>query len=221
MSPFDDVIMITESRDPWSTSIRYRSDSFTSDRYPIGVDPSVLAIWAGIHVCHIIDEKGWKMQIYPVFPIKNSTSKGHSSTTSGLHPNNIHGVHTTLRVMWWQNQWPVMTSWNGNFSTLLALYEGIPHKGQWRGASMFSLVCSWINCWTNSRKVGELIYLGAHLSSPWCDHWDTWRVTPHSSRLQTLRWSLLDYNKNWTELIDHIMSERAVSGTNVRQKAIT
>ena len=26
-----------------------------------------------------------------------------------------------------------------------------PHKGQWRGALMFSLICGWINRWVNSR----------------------------------------------------------------------
>ena len=28
-----------------------------------------------------------------------------------------------------------------------------PHKGQWRGASMFSLICAWINAWINMRLV--------------------------------------------------------------------
>ena len=27
-----------------------------------------------------------------------------------------------------------------------------PHKGQWRGALMFSLICAWINGWVNNRK---------------------------------------------------------------------
>ena len=31
-----------------------------------------------------------------------------------------------------------------------------PHKGQWRGASMFSLICVWINCWVNNREAGDL-----------------------------------------------------------------
>ena len=29
-----------------------------------------------------------------------------------------------------------------------------PHKGQWRGALMFSLVCVWINGWVNNREAG-------------------------------------------------------------------
>ena len=30
-----------------------------------------------------------------------------------------------------------------------------PHKGQWRGALMFSLVCAWINGRLNNREVGD------------------------------------------------------------------
>ena len=31
-----------------------------------------------------------------------------------------------------------------------------PHKGQWRGALMFSLICVWINGWVNNREAGDL-----------------------------------------------------------------
>ena len=31
-----------------------------------------------------------------------------------------------------------------------------PHKGQWRGALMFSFVCAWINGWVNNREAGDL-----------------------------------------------------------------
>ena len=31
-----------------------------------------------------------------------------------------------------------------------------PHKGQWRGALMFCLVCVWINGWINNREAGDL-----------------------------------------------------------------
>ena len=62
-------------------------------------------------------------------------------------------------------QMPVtmMTSSNGNISALLALCGGIHrspvdslHKGQWRGALMFSLICAWPNGLENNRDAGEL-----------------------------------------------------------------
>ena len=37
-----------------------------------------------------------------------------------------------------------------------------PHKGQWRGALMFSLICFWINGWVNNREAGDLRRYRAH-----------------------------------------------------------
>ena len=49
------------------------------------------------------------------------------------------------------------------FSALLALCAGnspapvnSPHKGQWRGALMFSFIYAWINDWVNNREAGDL-----------------------------------------------------------------
>ena len=37
-----------------------------------------------------------------------------------------------------------------------------PHKGQWRGALIFSLICAWINCWVNNGEAGHLRHHRAH-----------------------------------------------------------
>ena len=37
-----------------------------------------------------------------------------------------------------------------------------PHKGQWRGALMFPLICVWINGWVNNREAGDLRRYHAH-----------------------------------------------------------
>ena len=57
---------------------------------------------------------------------------------------------------WWRHQMET-------FSALLALGAGnssvqvnSPHKGQWRGALMFSLICVRINDWENNREAGDL-----------------------------------------------------------------
>ena len=51
------------------------------------------------------------------------------------------------------------------FSALLAICAGnspfpgdfpAPHKGQWRGALMYSLICVWINGWVNRREADDL-----------------------------------------------------------------
>ena len=31
-----------------------------------------------------------------------------------------------------------------------------PHKGQWRGALICSLICAWIKCWVNNREAGDM-----------------------------------------------------------------
>ena len=57
---------------------------------------------------------------------------------------------------WWRHQMET-------FSALLALCAGnspvpvnSPHKGQWRGVLMFSLICARINDWVNNREAGDL-----------------------------------------------------------------
>ena len=49
------------------------------------------------------------------------------------------------------------------FPALLALCAGnspvpvnSPHKGQWRGALMFSMIFAWVNDWVNNREAGDL-----------------------------------------------------------------
>ena len=58
---------------------------------------------------------------------------------------------------------PIMTSSNGNIFALLPFVRGIhrspvnsPHKGQWRGALMFSSICARINGWANNREAGDV-----------------------------------------------------------------
>ena len=46
-----------------------------------------------------------------------------------------------------------------------------PHKGRWRGALMFSLICVWINGWINNREAGDLRRYRAHydvIVMSWC-----------------------------------------------------
>ena len=63
-------------------------------------------------------------------------------------------------LAWWRHQMET-------FSVLLAICAGnslvnSPHKGQWRGALMFSLICTWTNGWVNIRKAVDLGSNRAH-----------------------------------------------------------
>ena len=63
----------------------------------------------------------------------------------------------------------MITSSNGNISALLALCEGnhwspvdSPHKGQWRGSCMFSLICARSNGGASNRDASDLGHHRAH-----------------------------------------------------------
>ena len=61
----------------------------------------------------------------------------------------------------------MMTSSNGNIFRVTdpLWWESTghsPHKGQWRGPLMFSLICVWANGWANHRNAGDLRRRHAH-----------------------------------------------------------
>ena len=71
------------------------------------------------------------------------------------------------------------------------------HKGQWRGALMFSLICVWINDWVNNREAGDLRrYRPYYDVIEMCGRDDviiTWKGIPHyCSFLCGIPRSLLD-----------------------------
>ena len=75
----------------------------------------------------------------------------------------VYPKHTSLQRV------SMMTSSDGNISALLAICVGnspvpvnSPHKGQWRGALMVSLICSWTNRWVNNREADDLRRHQAH-----------------------------------------------------------
>ena len=48
------------------------------------------------------------------------------------------------------------------FITILFITVNYPHKGQWRGALMFSFICARTNGWVNNRETGDLRRHRAH-----------------------------------------------------------
>ena len=64
-----------------------------------------------------------------------------------------------------------------------------PHKGQWRGALVFSLICVWINGWINNREAGDLIRHRAHydviVMTSYMNTWETSKnPRPRSGRIE-------------------------------------
>ena len=62
-----------------------------------------------------------------------------------------------------------------------------PHKGQWRGALMFSLICAWTSVWAHTRDAGDLRHHSAHydVTAMWWMIWirNTWRIYVSMNRL--------------------------------------
>ena len=91
-------------------------------------------------------------------------------------------IHFTTQI-----QWPQSWHHDNSLVTALQMYIGwfapvhldtlpvnSPHKGQWRGAFMFSLICAWISGWTNSSDAGDLRSHRAYydvIVMPWSIHY--------------------------------------------------
>ena len=72
----------------------------------------------------------------------------------------IWGIHAALHddVMKWKHfprYWPFVRGIHRS-------PVNSPHKGQWRGALIFSLISVWINGWVNNREAGDWRHHRAH-----------------------------------------------------------
>ena len=88
------------------------------------------------------------------------------------------------------------------FSALLAICAGnspvpvnSPHKGQWRGALMFSLIYAWINDWVNNREAGDLRRQRGHYDVIVMCTWED-IVQINNNNLLELQEPLIHYNTN-------------------------
>ena len=93
--------------------------------------------------------------------------------------NNMHKATYNIQKLWqyysskrrfWQhpNTHDDVIKWK-HFPRYWPFVQGIhrspmnyPHKGQWRGALMFSLIYVWINGWVNNREAGDWRRYRAH-----------------------------------------------------------
>ena len=62
-----------------------------------------------------------------------------------------------------------------------------PHKGQWRKALMFSLICTWTNGWVNNRDAGDLRCYQPHYDVTVMRYWDICTVRTHIYSTITLK----------------------------------
>ena len=114
----------------------------------------------------------WKFTVasYPIKPY--SCDRDHDGWMSSYHALVVSGTIGTVSTVKSQNLWPKLhddvIKWK-HFPRYWPFVRGIhrspvnsPHKGQWRGALMSSLICAWINDWVNNGKAGDLRRHPAH-----------------------------------------------------------
>ena len=77
------------------------------------------------------------------------------SLDNDITQNTIFPHYDAINWKHFSRDWPFV--WGIHLSPVKS-----SHKGQWRGALMFSLICAWTNSWVNNRDAGDL------LASLWC-----------------------------------------------------
>ena len=58
--------------------------------------------------------------------------------------------------LWWRHQMKTFPRYWKFVRGIQRSPVNSPHKGQWRGTLMFSLICAWTNAWVNNREAGDL-----------------------------------------------------------------
>ena len=88
----------------------------------------------------------------------NITHKSYSHISQGLMSQGKAGMWGHDDVIKWKHflhYWPFVQGIHRS-------PVNSPHKGQWPGALMFSLICVWINGCVNNREAGDLRRYRAH-----------------------------------------------------------
>ena len=81
--------------------------------------------------------------------------------------NNLHGHDDVIKWKHFPRNWPFVRGIHRS-------PVNSPHKGQWRAALMFTLICVWINGCVNNREAGDLRRYYAHygvtvmIGNIWC-----------------------------------------------------
>ena len=117
--------------------------------------------------------------------VKSTDSKPQQDTTqSKLCAKYFFSVHDdVMKWKYFPRYWPFVREIHRS-------PVNFPHKGQWRGALMFTLICDRMNGWVNNHEAGDSRRYLAHCDVivMLCVH-NTWDVVwkTHWIRL-TLRW---------------------------------
>ena len=134
---------------------------------------------------------GWSASWYIATTMVPSHQKCHWCIIQRMHVNYVTIVTHDSERMTASPHWFIpghgdVIKWK-HYPHYWPLVRGVrrlsvisPHKGQWRGALMFSWICIWINGWINNREADDLRRYRAHyyvtvmcffLPSHYMDQW--------------------------------------------------
>ena len=85
-----------------------------------------------------------------------------------LYANVVHFHDDVIKWKHFPRNWPFVREIHRS-------PVNFPHKGQWRGALMFSLIYAWISDWVNNREAGDLRRQHGHydvIVMYWCILWE-------------------------------------------------
>ena len=96
----------------------------------------------------LIKREPWYTKLLCLVTVGNCL--GAESTSSHHEKLNVIEIHDDV-IKWkhFPRYWPFVRRIHRS-------PVNSPHKGQWRGAFMFSLICVWMNDWVNNGEAGDL-----------------------------------------------------------------
>ena len=102
--------------------------------------------------------------VWETFLLKNYNlfTAGNVYSFQYIHASEYIHLNVFANALSWCHQ---METFFGYWPFVRGIQRSLvnsPHKGQWRGAFMFSLICAWINHWVNNREAGDLRHYCAH-----------------------------------------------------------
>ena len=123
------------------------------DRKPIQVCRNTQMYWV-----HYKNGTRWNINMITSYYHRKSPSGDKAILRSAYIHNGISYAANHDDVIKWKHfprYWPFVRRIHRSPVNSL-------HKGQWRGALMFSLICTWINSWVNHPETGDLRCHRAH-----------------------------------------------------------
>ena len=157
----NEIALVTDvTRREWRDSLTYKSVNrslvmwSSSGRLPDVWNPSEIALntlrWRK-YGCHFPQWSNW---LKPSICSSNGSARSRHMISNQLYGN--HSNHDdVIKRKYFPRYWPFVRGIHRS-------PVNSPHKGQWRGALMYSLICTWINGWVNNREAGDLRRHRAH-----------------------------------------------------------